>query len=260
MNQYTSDINFINHDYGENSWLGIIVNTKDPTFSGRAQVRILGLLDGIKDEHLPWCVPINSTIFAGNGAGSLSVPKVGQFVRIQFNNGDIYAPEYTTIQNIDTDLIKRIKDDYDGTHVLLYDPIEELTVIYQKKSGFQIFYRESFFQITPDTLVTLSTPNGDSIVQMDSDVINVTTKNEVKVVAASKVEVTADEVVVSGAQTTKIGPGPYSHAILGEPIWALLTTLASALDKKLPSTPGVNQGIVEAAKQAATSTNVMISV
>ena len=256
---YTSDINFIEHDLHDNDWLGVVVNIKDPTFSGRAQIRVFGLLDGISDEHLPWAVPINSTIFAGDGAGSISVPKIGQIVRVQFNNGDIYATEYTSIQNIDTELIKRIKDDYEGTHVLAYDPIEELTIIFQKGSGIQIYYKESYFQITPDTLVTLSTPNGDSIIQMNADVINVTTKNEVHVAAASVAEVTADEVIVNGAQATKVGPGPYSHAVLAEPIWALLSTMATALDAKYPATPGANAGLVEAAKQSATSTNVMIS-
>ena len=257
---YTTDVDFIQHDYHDNDWIGVVINTKDPTFSGRAQVKVFGLFDGIKDEHMPWAVPINSTIFAGNGAGSLSVPKVGQFVRIQFNNGDVYAPEYTTIQNVDTDLIQRIKDDYDGTHVLLYDPFEELTIIFQKGSGFQIFLKESYIQISQDTMITLSTPNGDSVVQMNGDVTNVTTKNEVNISAASKVEVTADEVIVNGSQATKIGPGPYMHAILGEPFWAMMSTLAAAVDVKMPATPGVNVGLVEAAKQSATSTNVYISV
>ena len=257
---YSTDVDFIQHDYHDNDWIGIVVNPNDPTFSGRAQIRVFGLWDGIKDEHLPWSVPVNSTIFAGDGAGSLSIPKIGQFVRIQFNNGDMYAPEYTTIQNIDTELIKRIKDDYQGTHVLLYDPMVELTVIYQKGSGFQIYFKESFVQITPDTLITLSTPNGDSIVQMDGDIVNVTTKNEVNISAAAKVEVTADEVIVNGSQATKVGPGPYMHAMLAEPFWAMMSTLATALDAKMPATPGVNVGLVEAAKQSATSTNVMISV
>lgn len=257
---YTSDIDFIQHDYRDNDWIGIVVNNKDSTFSGRAQIRVLGLFDGIKDEHLPWAVPINSTIFAGDGAGSLDVPRIGMFVRVQFNNGDIYAPEFTTIQNIDTDLINRIKEDYDGTHVIMHDPLEELTIIFQRQSGFQIWYKESFIQITPDTMITLSTPNGDSIIQMDGDVTNITTKNEVKVAAASRVEVTADEVVVNGSQATKVGSPPYYKAVLAEPMFALLSTLASSLDAKMPATPGVSVGLVEAAKQAATSTNVMIGI
>jgi len=257
---YTSEIDFIQHDYRDNDWIGIVVNSKDTTFSGRCQIRVLGLFDGIKNEHLPWAVPINSTIFAGDGAGSISIPKIGQFVRVQFNNGDIYAPEYTTIQNIDSDLIEKIKDDYQGTHVLLYDPVEELTVIFQRQSGFQIYHKESFIQITPDTLITLQTPNGESIVQMDGDTINITTVNEVNVIAAARAEVAADEVIVNGAQATKIGPGPYQAGVGGEGLMALLSTMASALDSKLPATPGVNVGLVEAAKQMIASTNVMISV
>jgi hypothetical protein len=257
---YTTDIDFIQHDYHDNDWIGIVVNNKDTTHSGRCQIRVLGLFDNIKDEHLPWAVPVNSTVFASNGAGSLDVPKNGIFVRVQFNNGDQYAPEYTTIQNIDTQLIQRIKDDYDGTHVMMYDPDENLTVIFQPKSGFQIWYKESYFQITPDTLITLETPNSDSIVQMDGDKINITTKNEVNIAAASKVEVTADEVIVNGSKATKIGPGTYYHAILAEPMLSLLSTLATALDAKYPATPGVNVGLVEAAKQSATSTNVLISI
>ena len=254
------EIDFITHDLHDNDWIGIVMNNQDPNFSGRCQVKVFGLLDGIPDEHLPWATPINSTIFAGDGAGSISVPKVGQIIRVQFNNGDIYAPEYTTIQNIDTDLIQQIKNDYDGTHVLLYDPIEELTIIYQKKSGIQIVYRGSFFQISPDSMITLQTSDIESVIQLEGDVTRITTKNEIEVAAASKVTVTADEVQVNGNQTTKIGPGPFSHAVLAEPLIALLSTMAASLDVKYPATPGVNTGLVEAAKQSMSSTNVMISI
>lgn len=241
-------------------WLGIVVNSDDPTFSGRCQIKVFGLHEGIENDHLPWAVPMNSPIFAGDGAGSISIPKIGHFARVRFSNGDLYSPEYYVIQNIDTELIKRIKDDYQGTHVLLYDPLEELTIIFQPESGIQIYHKESFIQITPDTMITLQTPNADSTIQMDGDIVNVTTKNEVNIAAGARAEVTADEVVVNGAQTTKIGPGPYNHAVMAEPLWALMSTLATALDAKMPATPGVNAGLVEAAKQSATSTNVMISI
>jgi len=260
MSTYSPEIDFIQHDLHDNDWIGVVVNAKDPTFSGRCQVRVFGLLDGIIDKHLPWAVPINSTIFANDGAGSISIPKVGQIIRVQFNNGDPYAPEYTTIQNIDTDLIQKIKNDYEGTHVLLYDPLEELTIIYQKQSGIQIYHKESFIQITPDTIITLQTPNTESIIQMNGDITRIVTQNEVIVSAAGKATVTADEVIVSGNQTTKIGNPPYNHALLAEPVWAMLKTLASALDSKFPATPGLNVGLVEAAKQSATSTNVLIGV
>jgi hypothetical protein len=257
---FNSDVDFISHDLHDNDWLGIITSITDTTFSGRAQINVFGLFDGIDPGMLPWAYPINSTIFGSDGAGSLSVPKVGQIVRVQFNNGDLYAPEYNTIQNIDTNLINRIKDDYEGTHVLLYDSDQDLTVIFQKGSGFQIFYKESFFQITPDTLITLQTPNTNAIIQMDNDIIRIVTKNEIDISGASRVIVNADEVVVNGNSATKVGPGPYNHAVAGETLIALLATMAASLDQKLPSTPGVNQGIVEAAKQSILSTNVYISI
>jgi hypothetical protein len=242
-----------------NDWLGVITNNQDPLFSGRCQIRVFKLMDLIETNNLPWAIPINSTIFGGNGAGSLSIPKLGHIVRVQFNNGDIYAPEYSTIQNIDTQLIEEIKNDYDGTHVILYDPDEELNVIYQRNRGFQIFYRESFIQISPDSMITIQHANQDSLIQLEGDKMNIVTKNEINISAGAKVEIIADETICAGNQTTKIGIGPYSHGVLGETLVALLSTLATAIDAKLPATPGVNKGIVEAAKQSLLSTNVLIS-
>ena len=250
---------FLNKGMHDNDWIGIITNNADPLHSGRCQIRVYRLMDDIDSKNLPWAIPANSTIFAGDGAGSLSVPKIGQIVRVQFNNGDVYAPEYTTIQNIDTQLIQEIQEDYEGTHVLLYDPDEELNVIYQRGRGMEIYYRESFIQISPDSMITIQHANQESMIQLEGDKLNIVTKNEVNVSAAAKVDVTADEVRVAGNQATKVGPGPYNHAIMAEPLWALLTTMATAIDAKMPATPGVNVGLVEQVKQAATSTNVLIS-
>ena len=250
---------FLKKDLHDDDWIGIVTNNIDPLFSGRCQIRVFRLMDSIDAKELPWAVPINSTTFAGDGAGSLSVPKIGQIVRVQFNNGDVYAPEYTTIQNIDTELIEAIKEDYDGTHVLVFDPDEGLNIIYQRNLGIQIYYRESFFQIAPDSMITIQHANQDSLIQLEGDKCYITTKNEVNVAAGAKVDITADEVIANGSRTSKIGPGPYYHAVQAEPLFSLLKTLATALDAKMPATPGVNAGLVEAMKPAITSNNVLIS-
>ena len=91
---------FLKKDLHDEDWIGVVTYNIDPLFSGRCQIRVFRLMDNIDAEDIPWAVPINSTFFAGDGAGSLSVPKIGQIVRVQFNNGDIYAPEYSTIQNV----------------------------------------------------------------------------------------------------------------------------------------------------------------
>jgi len=251
---------FVTKSYKDNDWIGVVVENNDPTFSGRARVRVFGIFNELEPELLPWASPINSAIFSGGGAGSLSVPKIGQFVRIQFNNGDIYAPEYTTIQNIDSELINRIKEDYIGTHVILYDSEKELNVIYQELSGFMIFFKESFIQITPDRMISLQHADSDSLIQLEGDVIRIVSKNEIEISAAAKVTVTGDEVEIDGKQTTKVGTGPQTfHAVLAEPLWAILRSMAIALDGKIPLSPGVNVGILESQKQAATSNNVILS-
>jgi len=251
---------FMTTDLHDNDWIGVIEDNKDPLFAGRAKIRVFRLMDTLPVEDLPWAVPINSTRMAGNGAGSLSVPKIGIMVRVQFNNGDIHSPEYTTIQNIDSEMIQMIKDDYEGTHVLLYDPEAELNLIFQPETGFKIYYKESFVQISPDSMITIQHANQDSMIQLEGENCNIVTKNKINISAGSTVTLNGDEVVASGNQTTKIGPaGAYNHAVLAEPLWALLSTIATALDAKMPPTPGVNAGLIQSAKQAATSKNVLIS-
>ena len=110
-------------------------------------------------------------------------------------------------------------------------------------------------------MITLQTEDAESIIQLEGDVTRIATKNEVNIAAASKVTVDADEVIINGANTTKIGPGPYRQALLAEPVWALLTTMATAMDNaKIPVTGGAMVAQVEAAKLGATSTNVKISI
>jgi hypothetical protein len=253
-------LDFNKHDLRDNDWIGVVINNQDPTFAGRAKVRVFDVMNGIIDEHVPWATPINSTIYSGDGAGNMSVPKLGQFVRIRFCNGDLYSPEITALQNIDSTLIETIKEDYQGTHVIAYDPDFGLNIIHQPESGLLIFYRDSFFQITPDSMITIQTEDADSLVQLEGDTTRIVTKNEVIVAAASKAEVTADEVVVAGANVTKIGPGPvYEDAIVSDGLVAMLKAIGTIIDAKFPPSPGATNAAIEATKLAAKSTNVKIS-
>ena len=254
------DTEFLKHNLFHDDWIGVVVNSDDPTFSGRAKVRVFGLMDNIVDDHLPWATPINAEFHGGTGGGNLSVPKPGTFVRIRFNDGDIYAPEISSIQNIDNDLINEIKEDYQGTHVIIYDPDVDLKILHQVQSGLLIYFKESFFQISPDSMVTIQTEDADSIIQMEGDTTRIVTKNNIDVAAAAKATVQADEVVVAGANTTKIGPGPnYESAILGREMFTLLRELMSYIDAKLPITGGALTGIVQSHEASIKSTNVKIS-
>jgi hypothetical protein len=83
--------------------LGEVIDAKDPLIMGRCKVKIFDLFDYYPDELLPWAFPANSEVFGGGankGSGSFHYPKVGSFVRVKFNNGDYYHPEYYAIETL----------------------------------------------------------------------------------------------------------------------------------------------------------------
>lgn len=242
-----------------NDLIGVVVDNNDPTFSGRCRVKVYGVFDNTKNEMIPWATPISSNVFGSSGSGSISVPKIGSLVRVKFNNGDIYAPEYTCIQNLDRELIERIKDDYIGTHVIMYDPDVDISVIYQNKLGFEIYYKGSFVNISPDSMITIQHANGESFIQLEGGTINIGSNEDIRITTSATVEVTADEVKMNGNQTTKVGPGPYAPAVLSDVLWGVMTQLATNIDAKFPSTPGVNTALIKSAMNSGSSTNVLIS-
>lgn len=53
------------------------------------------IAEGIETDCLPWATPAFPLFEgAGNGYGCFSIPKVGSFVFVFFENGDIYQPVY----------------------------------------------------------------------------------------------------------------------------------------------------------------------
>jgi hypothetical protein len=70
-------------------YFGIIEENEDKQHLGRCQIRIIGLHsqnseqsenDGIKKEHLPWCMPIFPLSSSNTGIGMFSVPVKGSLV------------------------------------------------------------------------------------------------------------------------------------------------------------------------------------
>lgn len=71
-------------------------NHPDKRMLGRIKIRVEGIFEGVKDEHLPWAIPEYSAHVDGASAtsGSFGVPKVGTKVLVYFQEGSPLHPKY----------------------------------------------------------------------------------------------------------------------------------------------------------------------
>lgn len=248
----------LNKDLGNNNWLGVVINNNDPDYSGRCKVRVFSLMDEIEDAYIPWFAPTTGHMFSGSGAGNISIPKIGTLVRVTFSGSDIYAGEYTAIQNIDPELVEEIKNDYQNTHVLLYDSTQELLVIFQPNSGFKIYYRESYIQISPDNMITLQHASNQSVIQISNDKIDISSESEINIVSKI-VNVNSEITNIKSSQNTVIGDGGQEfHAVNGEQLMVLLSSLARNIDAKTPSSPGTNYSLVTSMKPGILNSKITL--
>lgn len=233
----------VKKDLKNNNFIGKVVVNEDPDMVGRCKVRVLGLMDELEDNLLPWFSPMNISTFSSDaGGGNFSVPKKGSWVRVRFAGGDIYSGEYTSLQNIDPGIFQGNpsldKDDYLGTHVLLYDRDQELMIVFQPHSGFTIFYRESKINIAASNAITISQPNNNSIITLNNDTINITSKSEINVTGKSAVNVTGNVINLNGS-SVNAGKSPNYSAVKGETLVSVLETICKAIWDKYPISPGM---------------------
>lgn len=229
----------LNKNLSKGNFIGRVVKNEDPDFIGRCKVRVFGLMDDLDEEFLPWFSPANNGVFSsGRGGGSLSVPKIGTFVRVRFVNEDVYSGEYTCIQNVDPYLAQTIKDDYVGTHVICYDSEQELMIMFQPHRGLTLFYKEAEINIAPDNKITLSEPNYNSIITLSNDTINIVSKNQVNVTALKSANITSDVVNIDG-NSVNVGKKANVPAVNGNALVNILTEFANIISEKYPKSPGM---------------------
>lgn len=251
-----------NENIAEEIYLGVVVNAEDPLFEGRCKINVFGKFDDLSEDAIPWAYPANATISAGGsskGAGQLFVPKKGQIFKVKFIGGNVYSPEYYTVQNINDSLKGIISGSYLNTNVLYYDEDIPAWCLYTPGIGFQIYQNGSNFTINPDDSITIEHKNTSSIIELNGPVINMTSNATVNVTANTDINIESGVTSLSGTNTTKLGPSPAYSGMLAEPTWAFLKILAAGLDAKLPSTPGVFTDMADKFEQLSTSKNVKMS-
>lgn len=125
----------------EKTYLGKVVDIRDPLYQGRARIEVFGIFDGIPSDDLPWAEQIAGLSFGGNfGGGNITIPRLGSIVAVHFEDNNYYKMNYHYLKEISSDLLTELKEDnsYEGTHALIYDSEAQpgtLKIIYTRKKG-----------------------------------------------------------------------------------------------------------------------------
>ena len=79
---------WVKDELREMTFLGVVVDIRDPQKIGRCRIRVFGKFDDIADGDLPWASPNLGLSFGKDGgSGHFSTPKVGAIMNVIFNNG-----------------------------------------------------------------------------------------------------------------------------------------------------------------------------
>lgn len=241
------------------TYIGVVESVDDPTCTGRIKVRIKGMHDGISTDQLPWVTYSGSQFYSANGGGSISIPRVGSQVRVSFKENDMTAPEWTGIQKLDPDLAKEIASDYQGSHVILYDSESDISIMFQPNSGLRLYYKGSRIQLSPDNTVTIhyGEETSGTTIQLSDGRVDIQGGNQVNISSSNSVNIESSNVNINGKDAVKIkGNVPGELGVNGKALITYLSSLASSVDNKIPSTAGINLSLLNASKEAILNSNI----
>lgn len=250
---------WIKDDLREMDFLGVVVNNDDPKKIGRCRIRVFGKFDELDDADLPWANPMRGLSFGQDGgSGQFSTPKKDAVVKVKFNNGNIYSPEYYSIQELATDLKNEINGSYQNAHSVIYDNDEKLRMYYTQQKGITIFLKDSRINIANDNAIVIEHKDTSAIIELRGNNITITANSEINLTGGSRIKATAPEVWLDGKET-KAGHVPSYSMVLGEPLFAFLKTLAATVDAKLYPTPGAMATACTTAEQLSLSNTCKVA-
>lgn len=214
--------------------IGIVEDNDDPLYKGRVKVRVFGKFDqtenddpdkdfNIDTESLPWARPKFTEAGGIRGAGNLSIPKLGSIVNIEFEEGNEYAPIYSSYKCVSDDLIEEIKNSYKNAHVLLYDTVfgdkkngkeysndregEYIKIFFTEEKGLMFDYATSdgstSVNIKPDNSLEIKTlDKGSVVIDKDGNItINNNGKTEIKTKGDTTINVDGNSSIETKGKT-----------------------------------------------------------
>jgi len=248
-----------NDDLKSMLFMGVIVDIDDPAKTGRARVRVFGKFDELTDDELPWATQqLGFTFGGGGGSGSISIPRLDSVVNVVFDNGNLYSPYFSNVQETSPDLLDEIKDSYDGSHSLIYDSEEKLKIFYTRNKGLTLMLDESRVTIESDNAIVIEHKGTSTIIELRGNNITMTADSEINLTAGSRIHATSAEIWEDG-KITKLGHVPAYSAVLAEPLFAFLKVLSASIDAKSPVTPSAMSSACSVSEQLSTSATVKVS-
>lgn len=165
------------------NYRGLVVDNNDPRQLGRVKVEVYPFFADIVVANLPWAVPAMPLMEgAGDGFGSFVVPKVGTFVFVFFEAGDIYQPVY-----------------FAEAPTTGYGLPANRTVSYPSSKGFKTEHGIEFW--IDDALRTIKVihPTGTTIVVDTNGRITATSVEDISMIATRDIRITAGRDIVAHA-------------------------------------------------------------
>jgi len=261
-----------NHDIAKDStgsdlltsyYLGKIIDVDDPLREGRCKIQVFSIFDGLDADDIPWATQIQKPAFFGQDAkaGAISIPKKGAIVGVRFNNGDLYSPEYTQVQELGDDIKEQLKkgdvNEYEGSHYILWDGDEQIKIWFNTANGLSFQMKDSYVNIDQNSKIEIYHKDGLSSIELDGNVITVNSQSQVNVISNS-ITASAENIWLQG-NTTRVGSSDQvESAVMGDSLFAALMILAAAIDEKMPSTPGATQAMMTSMMDSILSETVTI--
>lgn len=106
------------------TYAAVVVNNMDKSQRGRVQARVIGFMDGIEDQFLPWAIPSNNFgAMKASGvdrAGYFDVPPVGSKIGLRFPLGDPHRAVQDNYPIDDLVMMEEAKTNYPDRKVIRF--------------------------------------------------------------------------------------------------------------------------------------------
>lgn len=199
---------FMNGKYDQpednNRWTGYVIDNKDPLYSGRVKIYIIGKYDEIPEASMPWAIPDIS--YMGASAGNFVIPENGSVVRGYFDHGDVQKPVFDSLAfNMNNVLLSNPfagivnPSDYPNKMILMQTDLGECLTLNRTNGETEFRHRSgAIITITSTGTITINAAPSAGKMTINADgglditakagVINVKSKSGVVNVDGTKVQ------------------------------------------------------------------------